>query len=112
MTVVQSGRLFADGPRSSADGSLSSTDGARARSIVSIRIGIVGKSKVEEEEDEDWLEGDPIEVQWVEDETLEEILDQRRMDGGSLQAEHQELVVHERMSQDTEVKWIELISIK
>ena len=58
---------------------------------------------VEEEEDEDWHEGDQMKEQWDEDEKLEEILEQRRVDGGSLQAEVMqkvpELVVRERMSQ-------------
>ena len=44
-----------------------------------------------------------MEVQWSEDEKLEEILERRRMEGGSLQAEvmHKvpELVVHARMPQ-------------
>ena len=44
-----------------------------------------------------------MEVQWTEDERVENILERRRMEGGSLQAEVvqkvPELVVHERMLQ-------------
>ena len=46
-------------------------------------------------------------AQWAEDEKLE-VLDRRRMEGSSLQAEvmkkGRELVVHERMSQGEKVK--------
>ena len=56
----------------------------------------------EEEEEEDWQTENQMEVQWVEDERLEEILE-RRKEGSSLQAEVMqkvpELVVHERISQ-------------
>ena len=45
-----------------------------------------------------------MEMQWDEDEKLEEILERRRVEGSSLQAEVlqkvPELVVHERMSLD------------
>ena len=57
----------------------------------------------EEEEEEDWQKEDQMEVQWAEDEKLEDILERRKMEGGSLQAEVMqkvsELVVHERVSQ-------------
>ena len=50
----------------------------------------------------DWQEEGRMEEQRDEDEKLEEILERRRVDGGSLQAEVMqkvlELVVHERMS--------------
>ena len=49
-----------------------------------------------------------MEVQWTEDEKLEESLERRSMEGSSLQAEVMqnvpELVVHKRMSQGFEVK--------
>ena len=53
-----------------------------------------------------------MELQWVQDEKLEEILERRRVEGVSLQAEVlqkvlelvPELVVHERMSQGDKVK--------
>ena len=49
-----------------------------------------------------------MEVQWAEDEKLEEILEQERVERCSLQAEVMqkapELVVHERMSQGKGVK--------
>ena len=63
-------------------------------------------SQIESEEDkeeEDWQKEGQMDVQWAEDEKLEESLDRRRMEGSSLQAEVMrkvpELVVHERMSQ-------------
>ena len=47
--------------------------------------------------------GDQMEVQWAEDEKLEEILERRRREGSSLKADVMqnvpELVVHERVSQ-------------
>ena len=56
----------------------------------------------EEEEEEDWQKEDQMEVQWAEDEKLEEILERRRREGSSLKAEVMqkvlELVVHERMN--------------
>ena len=49
-----------------------------------------------------------MEVQWAEDEKLEEALERRRMDGNPSQAEVMrkvpELVVHERISQGKKVK--------
>ena len=49
-----------------------------------------------------------MEVQWAEDEKLEEALERRRMEGNPSQAEVVrkvlELVVHERMSQGKKVK--------
>ena len=52
----------------------------------------------EEEEDVDWHEGDQVEEQWDEDEKLEEILERRKVDGRSVQAEEMqkvpELVAH------------------
>ena len=49
-----------------------------------------------------------MEVRWAEDEKLEEVLERRRMEGNSLQAEVtqkvSELVVHEHMSQGKKVK--------
>ena len=47
-----------------------------------------------------------MEVQWAQDEKVEEILERRRREGSSLQAVVQkirELVVHERMSQGRKV---------
>ena len=41
----------------------------------------------EEGEEEDWQKEDQMEVQWAEDEKLEESLERRRMEGSSLQAE-------------------------
>ena len=38
----------------------------------------------EEGEEEDWQKEDQMEVQWAEDETLEEFLERRRMEGSSL----------------------------
>ena len=62
----------------------------------------------EEEEEEDWQKEDQLEVRWAEDEKLEEVLQRRRMEGSSLQAEVTqkvpELVVLERMSQGEEVR--------
>ena len=62
----------------------------------------------DDEEEEDWQKENQMEVQWAEGEKLEEILERRRMEGGSLQAEVMqkvlELVVHERMSQGKEVR--------
>ena len=56
-----------------------------------------------EEEILDWHEGDQMEEQLDEDDKLEEILERRRVDGGSWQAEAMqkvpELAAHERMSQ-------------
>ena len=65
----------------------------------------------EKEEDEDWPKEIHMEMQWAEDEKLEEILERRRAEGGSLQAEVlqevSELVVHEPVSQCEEAKGIE-----
>ena len=62
----------------------------------------------EEDEVEDWQKEDQMEVQWAEDEKLEEVLGRRRTNGSTLQAEVTqrvpELVVHERMSQGEKVK--------
>ena len=59
-------------------------------------------------EEEFWQKEDQMEVQWAEDEKLEKVLERRRMEGNSLQAEVMqrvpELVVHERMSQGKKVK--------
>ena len=41
----------------------------------------------EEEEEYDWQKEDQMEMQWVEDEKLEEIPERRRREGNSLQAE-------------------------
>ena len=41
----------------------------------------------EEEEEEDWQKENLMEVQWAEDEKLEESLERRRMEGSSLLAE-------------------------
>ena len=64
----------------------------------------------EEEEDEDWQEGDQMEMHWA-DEKWEEILERRRAEGGSLQAEVLqkvlELVVRERISQGEKAKGTE-----
>ena len=61
-----------------------------------------------EDEEEDWQKEELVEVQWAEDEKLEKVLERRRMEGSSLQAEVTqkvlELVVHERMSQGGKVK--------
>ena len=61
----------------------------------------------EEKEEEIWREENQMESPWAEDEKLEEILERRRMEGSSLQADVTqkvpELVVHERMSQSKEV---------
>ena len=40
-----------------------------------------------EEEEKDWQKENQMEVQWAEDEKLEEILERRRREGNSLQAE-------------------------
>ena len=62
----------------------------------------------EEEDEEDWQKKDQMEVQWAEDEKLEETLERRRMEGSSLQVEVMqkvpELVVHERMYKGEKVK--------
>ena len=58
----------------------------------------------EEEEEENWQKEDQMEVQWAEDEKVEERLERRRMEGRFLQAEVMQLVVHERMSQGKGVK--------
>ena len=50
----------------------------------SSRIWIAHKPR-REKEDDDWHESDQMEVPRTEDEKLEEILERRRMDGGSLQ---------------------------
>ena len=61
------------------------------------------ENEEEDEEEEHGQKEDQVEVQWAEDEKLEEVLDRRRMEGNSLQAEVTqkvaELVVHEHMSQ-------------
>ena len=68
------------------------------------RITDEGKKEkeIQEEEEEDWQKEDQMEVQWAEDEKLEEILERRRMEGSSLKAEVMqkvlELVVHEQMN--------------
>ena len=41
--------------------------------------------KIEHEEEESWRERDQIAAQWDEEQQLEEILEQRRMEGSSLQ---------------------------
>ena len=41
----------------------------------------------EEEEEDDWQKGSQMGMQWDEGEKLEETLEQRRMEGSSLQAE-------------------------
>ena len=81
--------------------------------------GLVGKSvkqswdclqieNEEEDEEEDWQKEDQMEVQWAEEEKFEEVLERRRMEGNSLQAEVMQkvlgLVVHVRMSQGKMVK--------
>ena len=64
--------------------------------------GLFPNRKRREEED-DCEKGDQMEVQWAEDEKLEEILERRRREGSSLKADVMqnvpELVVHERVSQ-------------
>ena len=67
------------------------------------------RTEIEEgDEEEVWQKENQMGLQWVEDEKLEEILEQRRMERCSLQAEvmqkASELVVHERMSQGKGVK--------
>ena len=63
----------------------------------------------DEDEEEYWQKEEQMDVQWAEDEKLEEILERRRMQGSSLQAEVTqkvpELVVHERMSQGKNVSY-------
>ena len=62
----------------------------------------------EEEGEEDWQKEDQMEVQWAEDEKLEESLERRRMEGSSLQAEVMqkvpEFVVRGRRSQGEGMK--------
>ena len=62
----------------------------------------------EEEEEEVWQKENQMELQWAEDEKLEETLGQRRMERYSLLAEVMqkapESVVHERMSQGKRMK--------
>ena len=57
-----------------------------------------------------------MEVQWDDDEKLEEILERRRMEGSSLQAEGMqkilELVVHERMFQDKKGERVRRTEVK
>ena len=64
----------------------------------------------EEKEEGHWPKEDQMEVQWDEDEKLEETLERRRMQGSSLQVDVMqkvlELVVHERMPQGEEVRGI------
>ena len=61
-----------------------------------------------EEEEESWREGVHMAAQWDEEQTLEETLQRRRMEGSSLQLEVTqkvlELVVQERMLQGKGVK--------
>ena len=61
-----------------------------------------------EEEEESWQERDKMAAQWDEERKLEEILEQRGMEGslGQLEVMRRvpELVVHERMSQGKRVK--------
>ena len=49
--------------------------------------------------------------QWDEDDTLEDVFEPRRVDGGSLQADAMQkvldLIAHERMSQDENVEGLE-----
>ena len=45
------------------------------------------ENEEEDKEDEDWQKEDQMEVQWTEDEKLEEVLERRRMEGYFLQAE-------------------------
>ena len=60
----------------------------------------------EEEENEDWQEGDQMEMQWVEDEQLggTKKSGRRFLAGRSLAKKIPELVVHERMSQREKAK--------
>ena len=62
----------------------------------------------EEEEEDNWQQEDQMEAQRAEDEKWEEILERRRMEGSSVQAEVMqevlELVVQERMSKGKGVK--------
>ena len=64
-----------------------------------------------EEEEESWQERDQMAALWDEERKLEEILEQRRMEGSSLRLEAMrnvlEIVVHERMSQGIGVKGFE-----
>ena len=63
-----------------------------------------------EEEEESCREGDQMAAQWDEEQTLEEILERRRVEGRKVQLEAMqnapELFVHERMSQGIDVKGI------
>ena len=66
-------------------------------------------SQIENEEEEEcWQERDQMAAQWDEEQKLEEILEQRGMDGCPAQFEVMrrvpEQVVHERMSQGKRVK--------
>ena len=55
---------------------------------VSSKAGTARKLKnQQEDEEEDWQKEDHLEVQWAEDEKLEEVLERRRVEGSSLQAE-------------------------
>ena len=62
----------------------------------------------EKKEEEDWQEEDQMEVQWGEEQKLEDILERRRMEGDSSQLEVMQkvpgLVVHERMTKCKEVR--------
>ena len=51
-----------------------------------------------EDEDEEWRKGDQMEMQWNEDEKLEEMLERRRVQAEVMQ-KVPELVAHERISQ-------------
>ena len=61
-----------------------------------------------EEEEESWQERDRMAAQWEEEQTLEGIMERRRMEGSSLNLAAMqkvpELVVNERMSPGTRVK--------
>ena len=63
-----------------------------------------------EEEQESWRERDRMAAQWDEEQQLKEILEQRRMEGSSLQLEVMRkvpgLVVHESVSQGKGVKGV------
>ena len=54
---------------------------------VSSKVGDCSYIENEEEEEEDWQKEDQMEVQWAEDEKLEESLERRRREGSSLQVE-------------------------
>ena len=79
-------------------------------SKVSCEAGIGHRFEYEEEEGS-WRERDQMAAQWEEEQKLDEIVEQRRIEGDSLKLEVMrkalELVVHERMSHGVGVRGLQ-----